>query len=192
MTAAASSAAKTAPIGPGRFILVVGPSGAGKDTVLAGLRRRCAGDPEIAFPRRVVTRPVSEAEDHDSLTPEAFDAALAQGAFALWWQAHGLKYGIPSAVDDDIRAGRTVICNVSRAIVGDVRARYTNVETVLITAPPEVLAERLAHRGRESGGGVSERLQRSDAFAGFQADHVIENIGAPETAVQTLLDIIRK
>lgn len=191
MSAAAPSAAKTAPIGPGRFILVVGPSGAGKDTVLSGVRQRCAGDPTVVFPRRVVTRPVSDTEDHDSLTPEAFDAALADGAFALWWPAHGLKYGIPRSVDDDIRAGRTVICNVSRAIVADVRARYAIVETVLITAPPEILAARLAHRGREGGGDVSERLKRSDAFAGFQADHVIDNTGAPEIAVQALLEIIR-
>lgn len=192
MTTAAPAETQTAPLGPGRFVLVVGPSGAGKDTILAGVRQRCAGDPAVAFPRRVVTRPVSEAEDHDSLTAEAFDAALAEGAFVLWWPAHGLKYGIPRAVDDDIRAGRTVVCNLSRAIVADVRTRYAHVEAVLITAPPDILAARLAQRGRESGGDVGERLQRSDAFVAFQADHVIENTGAPETAVQTLLDIIRK
>lgn len=45
------------PIGPGRLVLVVGPSGAGKDTVLTLARDACRGT--VLFPRRVVTRPAS-------------------------------------------------------------------------------------------------------------------------------------
>ena len=82
------------PIGPGRLVLVVGPSGAGKDTVIAGTKAACADDPGIVFSRRVVTRPASETEDHDTLDDAAFDRAAKAGEFAFWWQAHGLKYGI--------------------------------------------------------------------------------------------------
>lgn len=191
MMSAAPSAVDAAPVGPGRFLLVVGPSGAGKDTVLTGARLRLAGDPTVYFPRRIVTRPVSESEDHETVASDTFDAAAGNGSFALWWSAHGLKYGIPRAVDDSIRAGHTVVCNVSRAIIADARVRYARVEAVLITAPAEVLAARLAGRARESDGRLEDRIKRNDVYAGFQADHVIQNAGAPEDAIQALLDIIR-
>lgn len=191
MTVAAPSSADTAPIGPGRLVLVVGPSGAGKDTVLTGARLRLAGDPTVFFPRRVVTRPMSEAEDHDTMTSDAFDAAIKDGSFALSWSAHGLKYGIPRAADDNIRAGHTVVCNVSRAIIASARARYAHVEAVLITASPDILAARLAGRARESDGSLDERIKRNEAYLNFRADHVIRNDGAAEDAVQALVDIIR-
>lgn len=191
MTFAATSAADAAPIGPGRFVLVVGPSGAGKDTVLTGARLRLAGDRTVHFPRRIVTRAVSDAEDHDTLAGDAFDAAVGNGGFSLWWSAHGLKYGIPRAADDSIRAGHTVVCNVSRAIIASARARYTHVEAVLITASPDILATRLASRARESDGSLDDRIRRNDAYVNFQADHVIQNDGAAEDAVQALLEIIR-
>jgi ribose 1,5-bisphosphokinase len=178
------------PIGPGRFVLVVGPSGAGKDTLIAGAKASCSKDPTIVFPRRVVTRPTSDAEDHDSLNEGLFDDAVNNGDFAFWWQAHGLKYGIPRTADDDVRAGRTVVCNVSRGVVADVRVRYAQVDVVLVTAPAEILTARLSGRSRSTDGPLTERIKRSDAFADFQANHVIENVGAPGAAVQQLLGVI--
>jgi ribose 1,5-bisphosphokinase len=90
------------PLAPGRLVLVVGPSGAGKDTVINGARAALASDPRIVFPRRVVTRPSSASEDHDSLSDKAFDCAVSNGAFALHWEAHGHKYGVPRTIDNDI------------------------------------------------------------------------------------------
>ena len=182
---------KSAPIGPGRFVLVVGPSGGGKDTLIAGAKALCGDDPAIVFPRRIVTRPATEAEDHDSLDDAAFERAVADGAFAVWWQAHGLKYGVPRAIDDDIRAGRTVVCNVSRTVVDDVRARYARVDAVLVTAPAEVLAARLAGRARDSDGSLNERIKRNDAFLEFRADIAIDNSGTAAVGIRQLFDAIR-
>jgi ribose 1,5-bisphosphokinase len=78
------------------------------------------------------------------MSDAAFDQAAADGAFALWWAAHGLRYGIPVAIDDDLHAGRTVVCNLSRTVIGGARKRYANVTAVLVTAPQEVLA-RISH-----------------------------------------------
>lgn len=179
-------------IGPGRFVLVVGPSGGGKDTLIALAKAACRADPAIVFPRRIVTRDASAAEDHDSLDEEAFDRLAADGGFAVWWQAHGLKYAIPGAAADDIRAGRTVICNVSRAVVATVRAGYAEVDVVLVTAPADILMARLAGRARASDGPLEQRIKRNDAYEGFRADYTIDNAGLPDTAARQLLGILKR
>jgi ribose 1,5-bisphosphokinase len=180
------------PIGPGRLVLVVGPSGAGKDTLIDLARAALRHDPAIVFARRVVTRAVTAAETHDTMDADAFDRAVRAGAFALTWKAHELRYGIPAGIDDHIRAGRTVVCNVSRAIVDAARRRYADVLVALVTAPPEVLAARLAARSRDSDGDIGRRLARGDAFADSVADCVIANVGAPETGAAALTAAIAR
>jgi len=180
------------PIGPGRLILVVGPSGAGKDTLIAGARTACAGDGSVVFPRRVITRAATAAEDHDTASEETFRRAVAAGQFALWWEAHGLCYGIPSAVDGDISVGRRVVCNVSRTIIGLARTRYASVVVVSVTAPPHVLKARLSSRGRASDGSHADRIARVVAVGqGLDADVVIDNVGAPEVGIGRLVAVIR-
>lgn len=175
-------------IGPGRLVLVVGPSGAGKDTLIARARAMCRDD-QVVFPRRVITRPASAAEDNDTLSEQAFDAALAGGAFALSWNAHGLKYGIPRSIESDIGAGRTVVCNVSRTVVAAARARYAHMTAVLITAPPAVLAARLAQRGRASDGAIENRIRRT-VDERFAPDLVITTVGSVDDNARRLLDIV--
>jgi ribose 1,5-bisphosphokinase len=184
--------ARAQPIGPGCLVLVVGPSGAGKDTLIDLARKTLAGDASVVFPRRVVTRPASAFEDHDTLSDSDFVRALRDGVFALSWKAHGLRYGVPALVDDEIAAGRTVVCNVSRTIIGAARARYSLVTVVLITAPPDILAQRLAARSRSSDGEIGQRLARASPVEGHDnADVVIENVGSSEISAQKLLRIIR-
>jgi ribose 1,5-bisphosphokinase len=177
-------------IGPGWLVLVVGPSGAGKDTLIAHARERCRAEANIVFPRRMVTRPASAAEDHATVSAEAFEATAAAGGFALWWRAHELSYGVPRSIDDDIRAGRTIVCNVSRTIIAPARTRYARVAAVLITAPADMLAARLAQRSRERADSVADRLRRGDALADVLVDFTIENVGSPEMAARRLLEII--
>ena len=178
-------------IGPGRLVLVVGPSGAGKDTLIAHARAACRGDARVVFPARVVTRPPSPFEDNEFMPPSAFEQAAANGAFAIWWSAHGHMYGIPLAVDFDIEAGRTVVCNVSRTVVGDVRARYANVVTVLVTAPQDLLRSRLAARERASDGRVSDRMRRLELSDGkLRPDVIINNVGDPEREARKLVDTL--
>jgi ribose 1,5-bisphosphokinase len=176
-------------IGPGRLILVVGPSGAGKDTLLGLARAACADDNDVVFPRRVVTREASASEDNAELSPEGFREALQRGEFAMHWEAHGHNYGLPRSIDDDLRAGRAVVANVSRTVIDGARRAYANVIVVAITAPPEVLAERLKMRSRSSDGGVDQRLSRTvDAAA---PDVTILNVGRPEDHARRLLRAIR-
>ncbi|MEO7221920.1 MAG: phosphonate metabolism protein/1,5-bisphosphokinase (PRPP-forming) PhnN, partial [Devosia sp.] len=143
------------------LVLVVGPSGAGKDTLINAAKAALAGDKRFVFPRRVVTRPaVAALEDHDSVTPEVFALQEANGAYALSWEAHGLRYGLPQTIVDDIEAGRLVVMNSSRAMIGTARARFPGTVVVVVEATPEVRAQRLAGRGRETTAEVAARLAR--------------------------------
>lgn len=178
-------------IGPGRLVLVVGPSGAGKDTLIAATREALAGDDHYVFPQRVVTRPPSEAERNRELDPAAFAQAEAEGAFAASWTAHGLAYGLPASMDEHIAKGRTVICNVSRTVLQDLRARYGNVLVVEVTAEPAVLASRLSARGRAEDGDLAERLGRSDRLGDAGADLRIDNSGRLADATEGFLEAVR-
>jgi ribose 1,5-bisphosphokinase len=183
------TARNPAGIGPGRLILVVGPSGAGKDTLLALAKAACAEECNIVFPRRVVTREASSSEDNEQISPEAFREGLARGDFAMHWEAHGHCYALPHSVQDDIRAGRTVVVNVSRMVVDALRRAYADVVVVSVTAPPQVLAERLAMRARGSDGRIEKRLQR--AVDDAVPDITILNVGRAEDHARRLLRVIR-
>jgi ribose 1,5-bisphosphokinase len=177
-------------IGPGRLVLVVGPSGAGKDTLITHVRAACACDPAVVFPRRIVTRPASAFEDNISIAEDDFARLVHAGAFALWWEAHGHKYGIPVTIDTDLRGERVVVCNVSRAVIDVARARYERVVVALITAPADILAARLSSRERASDGDLAQRLRRMPQ-ADYRPDVVIENVGTPDIAAGKLLRAIR-
>ena len=178
-------------IGPGRLVLVVGPSGAGKDTLIGLARAACADDGSVIFLRRAVTREASTFEDNEQLSLDAFRQALARGDFSAHWEAHGHCYALPRAVDDNIRAGRTVVANVSRTVVDAMRRAYTHVVVVSVTAPPLVLAERLAARARSSDGKIGERLRRAVDDAAAAADVTITNVGAVETHARELVRIVK-
>jgi ribose 1,5-bisphosphokinase len=181
------------PVTGGALVAVVGPSGAGKDTLLNYACREFEGDAAVFFVRRVITRPPDGAtEDHVPATTAEFDAAERTGAFAFTWQAHGLKYGLPIAIDERIRAGHTAVCNGSRAALHGLRARYANFAAISITAHREVLANRLAARGRESREDILERLGRGAALEGWDHDALqIDNSGAIEVAGAALVAAIR-
>lgn len=138
------------------LILVVGPSGGGKDTLLDAARVALAGDPRFHFVRRVITRPAEAGgEAHEAVTELEF----AQRDFMLRWQAHGLRYGIP-VVDIE---GAIAVANVSRTVIAEAVARFS-ARVIEITAPPDVLAARLASRRRENEPDIAARLNRSVAL----------------------------
>ena len=178
-------------IGPGRLVLVVGPSGAGKDTLLRLAQAACSDDRNVVFPRRVVTRASSADEDNIAVSPDDFTRARGHGDFAVHWDAHGHSYALPVEINDDIRAGRTVVVNVSRTVIGALRRAYANVVVVAITAPPDVLAQRLAARARHSDGDLAERLSRSVDDSSANADVTILNAGSADYHGRQLVRVIR-
>lgn len=161
---------------------IVGPSGAGKDTLITGVLRL---RPDLHLVRRTITRP-SEAggEDFEGVTQHEFDRRKARGDFALDWEAHGLCYGLPRS---ETEGWGGVIFNGSRAALPDALRVWPGLRVIVVTAPAKVLADRLAARGRESARDISDRLTRA-AFnlpAGVDAVTVV-NDSTVETGVARL------
>src|SRR5690606_28286038 len=143
--------------------------------------------------RRVITRPSDgQTEDHDTLADAEFVEAEAEGTFALAWEAHGLRYGLPASVDSAIENGHVAVANVSRGALPALRQRYANVAVIEVTADPEILASRLAGRGRESRGEILARLARAVACDTTGPSIPLDNSGPKEIAGDKLVAIIRK
>ena len=146
----------------GTFFAVVGPSGAGKDTLIDYARDSLAGDGRFSFPRRVISRPADAGgEEHVAVSEDEFARLRSRGAFLIDWQAHGLSYGIPSEAAGHLEAGDFVVANLSRSALEPLQDRVSRLRTVHVTAPLEVIARRLSERGRESAGDIERRLERA-------------------------------
>jgi len=193
MNVLAATQPMTRPIEGGVFVAVVGPSGAGKDSVIAFARHALADNPRLAFVRRVITRPCDpDAEDHDTLDEAEFLDAERHGAYALSWGAHGLRYGIPVAADQAIAGGAVAVANLSRNAIPALLSRYADVRVAEVSAAPEILADRLSARGRESRGEVLTRLARSapldPAIPGLVR---IDNSGPLDVAGRVFTEMLR-
>ena len=173
----------------GCFIAVVGPSGAGKDSLIRGAVQV---RPDLILARRAITRPrAPESEDFESLADAVFTTRKNAGNFVLDWQAHGLRYGIPGGVELDLAAGRSVVANLSRGVIDAARTRFDPFQVIVVTAPILVLAERLSLRGRETAEEIAERLQRAEHAAPQGPDvHVVENSGTIEEGVSSFLAVL--
>ena len=141
-----------APIaGARRLVVVVGPSGAGKDSVLRAWRE-ALGPAAPAFAQRVITRAPDDTEAHEAVTAADFAGLRSRNLLATWWQAHGLDYGVRWTQLEPLAAGRWVVLNGSRAHLPALRLQAPGLRVVEVSAPAPVLAQRLAARGARGRG----------------------------------------
>ena len=167
------------------LILIVGPSGAGKDTLLNGARDALGEHPGIRFVRRVITRPGDMGEEeHESVTEQEFALREAAGDFALSWRAHGLHYGIPADISFDLAQGRVVVANVSRAVVAEAAEQFP-VSVIEVTAPADVLRGAAApSAGGRTPSDVARRLAREIELPLPVQRQTVMNDGTPEQGVE--------
>ncbi len=168
-------------------IAVVGPSGVGKDSVMAALEARAPGIQRL---RRVITRPEGEeGEEFDRVSVEVFEQMVLDGAFAMHWPAHGLLYGVPAGIAEQRQNCQAVLVNFSRAVLVQAQKVFGDLIVISLTADAEVLAQRLAARGRESAADQAKRLGRAKTPLPDGLNRVIEidNSGALDDTVIEIL-----
>ena len=125
------------------------------------------------------------------MEPLIFAERRAAGAYALHWEAHGLGYGIPADIEADLEAGRVVVASVSRSVIEHAQHRFPT-RVLEITAPPALLAQRLAARGREDAQNIAARLARALPLPASIDVVTIVNDGTPEQGAARLLGAISR
>jgi ribose 1,5-bisphosphokinase len=176
----------------GRLIYVMGPSGAGKDSLLGFARDRIPGE-RIVFAHRYITRPQGDGENHIALNDEEFDVRSKSGLFALEWSSHALRYGIGIELDAWLARGFSAVVNGSRQHLPQALARYPDALVVHVDAAPDILAARLGARARETVDQVAARLARRAPFTlpDGVALTTIDNSGALEDAGHAFVEVVR-
>lgn len=160
---------------------------------MAGAAETLRQDPNVSFVRRLITREaMAELEDHGTITEAQYEEMVQRGDYALHWRAHGLGYIVPKSIEDELRAGKTLICNTSRKQLPIAHQKYP-IHVINITAPLELRAERLTGRGRETKEEITQRLNRKvDDIDPNLPQTKISNDQSLETGVQQLLAAIEQ
>ncbi len=171
----------------GTLFLVVGPSGAGKDTLIAEASSK---RPDILVMPRSVTRPATD-EINIEVSFDEFSKLKRANHFALSWDAHGLHYGVARELEDLLASGQSVIVNGSRSIVDEAREKFSPMRIIHVVAPLDLLSRRLRQRGREDEFDIDRRIGRSSRAAPKGPDVItIDNSKTVEEGLASFMEAL--
>lgn len=147
-----------------KLIYVVGPSGAGKDSLLTWLKAQLPASASVHWSQRTIDRAQAvsrHSEQHESVTTVEFDQLAVEGQFALHWSANGHCYGVRRREVESLSPGQWVMVNGSREHLVQASRDFPGLTVLHITAARDVLRARLFQRGRESQEAIEARLNRN-------------------------------
>ena len=183
--------------GPHVLIVLSGPSGVGKDTVLAILRRRRL---PLFFAGTTTTRPRRRGDPTRGgllrfLTPVQYDQLLAEDGLLEHAEVYGYRYGVPKApVREALARGQDVIVRVDVQGAATIKTLVPGAVTVFVAPPSlEALEARLRGRGADDEATVARRLDvaRREMAEGARFDYrVVNEEGRAQEAASRVAAII--
>jgi guanylate kinase len=180
----------------GRLIVVSGPSGAGKDTLIAEALGEIPELSRIASATTRKPRPGEvEGRDHVFLSREEFERWIEEGKLLEWAEYSGNLYGTPrQSVEDLLENGRSVILRIELQGARQIKERRPDAVMVFVRAPSlEETRRRLESRATESSESVENRMATAlrEVAARDEFDHEIVN-GDREQASREMIETLRK
>lgn len=183
-----------APATPGRLVVLTGPSGVGKGTLLNRLRQE---HPGLYLSTSATTRAPRAGEEHGKdyyfVSRDRFEEMIAAGELLEWAEFAGNYYGTPrQPVEVQIERGNQVILEIELKGARQVAQSFPEAFKIFIVPPsPEELERRIRDRGQDDEAAITRRLARSrvelDAADEFDLQIVNDNL---EQAVAKLADVL--
>ncbi|HEY8420493.1 MAG TPA: guanylate kinase [Thermoclostridium sp.] len=181
---------------PGLLVVVSGPAGVGKGTVVSRAREQ---NKDIVFSVSATSRCPRPGEidgkNYFFVSRERFLEMIREGALLEWVEYCGNYYGTPKMyVEQELEKGHVVLLEIEVEGAHNVKRQYPDCISVFITPPTiEELRKRITKRGTESPEVIEKRMKRAleemeqlDSY-----DYIIKNESVEDSARQ-LLDIIEK
>jgi ribose 1,5-bisphosphokinase len=173
----------------GALIAIVGPSGVGKDTVMAALMEQCSS---LGLVQRDITRPCDPmGENHVPRSKQEFQQLVREGQYIMTWHAHGLDYGISKQAIEPLNSGQSLLINLSRNVLIDAWSIFPNFYVINLIADRDTLAHRLTARGRETREDIKSRLARQSAPLDPRLKAItVDNSGSINTTVSSICAVL--
>ncbi|MBD2497373.1 guanylate kinase [Nostoc sp. FACHB-280] len=150
----------------GKLIVLTGPSGVGKGTLMRSLLQR---HPQLYYSVSVTTRSPRPGEidgkNYYFINRSKFEQLVAQGEFLEWAEFAGNYYGTPrETVVNQIQSGKLVVLEIELEGARQIRASFPNALSIFILPPSfDELEKRIRGRGQDSEESISRRLVRAKA-----------------------------